>query len=521
MILKKPYAFFIKIFKPIHLMLSILVLYLISLSSDIFRFLNDYMYSVQNIVIKETIEPLIKNSFYIIPVVIIVLFLVLLSIMYKKNKPVIFYFVGIFCFIVVLVINVYTVNFLNILIDNVASVKSVKLIHDLVLINMILESGCLVLLFVRGLGIDFKKFDFNSDITQFEISESDKEEFEVRVNIDFDERKRKRRERLRNFKYLYIENKLIINIFVIVSLCLLCFEIIYFIGKYNKVNVENVYYETDSFVFKVHSTMILNTDFKGNKISENYLLIVNTNIKPKYSNQKLYLNDFSLRIGKYLFKPIKKYSDELVDLGNLYQEEILNMEYSDYIFVFEIPEKYISSDMMFRYNSQGNLISVSLNPKMLNETENVLQTKGIKETLKFEGALNEIEFKINKYELKNYFLINYKYCIKENDCILSKEYLKPSIDENYDKVILKLEVEYIGNSDLNINNFYSLLSSFGTISYQIDSDWINTYKFEEIVSKRVLSKNNVYIGVNSNILKADSIKFIFNVRGQKYEYILK
>lgn len=521
MILKKPYAFFIKMFKPIHLVLSILVLYLISLSNDVLKFLNDYMYSAESVANEQVIESLINNAFYIIPIVMIILFLLLLSIMYKKNKPIIFYFVGIFSFIIVLVINIYSVNFLNMLVENIVSVKAIKLIHDLVLINVILESICLVFLFVRGVGIDFKKFDFNSDISQFEISKSDKEEFEVNVNIDFNERKRKRKESFRNFKYLYIENKLIINIFIIVSLLLLSFEIIYFVGQYNKVNKENIYYSTDSFVFKVNSTTILNTDFQGNKITENYLLIVDVNIKPKYSDQVLYLNDFSLRIENFLFKPVEKYFDELIDLGNLYQEQILSTEYSDYLFVFEIPEKYISSDMMFRYSSEGSLISVSLEPKIFNSEEVVLETKQISEVLKFQEPLNDIQFKINNYELEKYFLINYNYCIKENDCILSKEYLKPSIDENYDKVVLKMGVEYIGNSDLGVKNFYSLLSNFGMISYKIDNVWINTHKIEEIVSKKVSSKNNVYIGLNSNILNADSIKLVFNIRGQKYEYILK
>jgi len=302
---------------------------------------------------------------------------------------------------------------------------------------------------------------------------------------------------------------------------LLSIETIYFVKKYNEVNKENVYYSTDLFTFKVNSTTLLNTDFQGNRITENYLLIVDANIKPRYSNQKLYLNDFSLRIENFLFKPIEKYYDKLIDLGNLYQEQILDMEYTDYLFVFEIPEKYISSDMSFRYTSEGNIISVSLNPKVLSETENILETKEISQTLKFEEPLNEIQFKINSYELKNSFLINYNYCIKENDCISSKEYLKPSIDENYDKTILKLDVEYIENSKLDIKNFYSLLSNFGIITYKIDNKWINTYKFEEIVSKKVSSKNNIYIGVNSNILNAEAIKLIFNVRGQKYEYILK
>ena len=61
--------------------------------------------------------------------------------MYKKNKPVVFYFIGIFAFIVVLVINIYSINFLNLLVEKIVSVntieqkgipspKSVKQFHD-------------------------------------------------------------------------------------------------------------------------------------------------------------------------------------------------------------------------------------------------------------------------------------------------------------------------------------------------------------------------------------------------------
>lgn len=521
MILKKPYAFFIKMFKPIHLMLGGVVLYLIFLSNNVLRFLNSFMYSAGNVADEQVIESLISDAFYIIPISMIILFLLLLSIMYKKNKPVVFYFIGIFAFIVVLVINIYSINFLNILVEKIVSVKSIKLIHDLVLINILLESFCLMILFIRGVGIDFKRFDFNSDITQFEISESDKEEFEVSINIDFNERKRKRNEKIRNLKYLYIENKLIINVFVIGFLVLFVLEFIYFWIFYNKVNVENVYYSADSFDFKVNSTTILNTDFQGNKITEDYLVIVDTDIKSNQYDQRLYLNDFSLKIENYLFKPVKKYFDELVDLGNFYQEDVLSVEPSNYLFVFEIPEKYVSGDIYFRYNSGGNIIDILLNPKTLGEQESLTETKQITEELIFKEPLLGVSFKVNTQDLSDQFLINYNYCISKDDCLASKEYLKPSIDENYDKTILKLNVDYNEDNQLDIDSFYEFLSKFGMVSYRIDGKWVSTSKFEEITSKKVNLKNNVYIGLNNNILKADSIKLVFNIRSQRYEYILK
>lgn len=520
MILKRPYAFFIKLFKPIHLFLSVLVGYLFYFTNNILKFLNEYIYSSETLISKEQLISLTNKTLYVIPFIIIFLFFLLIGVMYKKNKPILFYFVGVFSFVAVLVINIYAVNFLKIISENVVSVKAVKLIYDLVFINIILESFWFIMLLIRGIGIDFKKFNFNSDISKFEINESDKEEFEVNINIDFNEKKRIRRERIRKLKYIYIENKFLINIIIFIILAFTILFSVFSIIKYNKVNKEGIYYNVSSFQFKVNNTNILNTNYQGKKITENYLIIVYANMKSNYFNDFLYLNDFSLNIDNTKFKPTKKYMDDLIDLGVFYSEQPLSEEYEDYIFVFEIPTKYVNSNMYFSYNKEGNSIDVLLNPKDLVSTE-LSETKKITENVVFDGALNGVEFKINNYDINKKFLLDYKYCITNDDCILSKEYLTPSINENYDKVVLKLNVEYISNSDLDVDTFYKLLSKFGIISYKINDTWYNTYKFEEIKSSKVSSKNNIYIGVNSSVINADSIKFVFNVRGLNYEYILK
>lgn len=520
MILKKPYALFIKMFKPIHLALSALVGYLFYLTNNILIFLNQYIYSSDSLISNEKLISLTNNFIYIIPIIIIIFFFLLIGVMYKKKKPMLFYFVGVFVFVVILVINTYTINFLGVISQNIVSVKVTKLIHDLVLINLLLESVSFILLFVRGIGIDFKKFDFNSDISKFEVSESDREEFEVNINVDFDERKRKRKEKLRNLKYLYVENRFLINIIGIAIVVLMVFVTSFILIKQMRTNKQGVYYSAGSFDFMVNNTSILNTDYQGNKITENYLIVVNTNIKSSYSKNSLYLNDFSLKIGNVKFKPTKKYADSLVDLGVLYTEQALSLEEASYVFIFEIPEKYINSEMYFSYNSKGDVIDILVQPKeLINNDKTVI--KNIRDNIKLDNPLNGVEFKVNNYELNDMFVINYNYCIKNDDCIASKEYLRPSIDKNYDKVILKLNVDYNSNNDLDVKTFYLLLSKFGSISYKKNDTWNNIYNFEEIKSLRVSSKNDIYVGVHSNIIDADSIKLVFNVRGLKYEYILK
>lgn len=521
MILKKPYAFFIKMFKPIHIILAVFIAYLIHLDNKILSFLTNYIYSSYDLGGENITSELVSNFLYIIPFIIIVASLLLLGIMYKKKKPTTFYVVSVFAFIIVIVINSYASNFLGMLEESVVSIKSVKLIHDLVLINIGVESVIFIPFVVRGMGINFKKFNFDSEISKFNISESDKEEFELSIKIDLNQSKTKRRRFFRNIKYFYFENKFIISLVSILLLLITSIGTYFIIESRENKNVEGVVYSMGTFDLSVDSTIILNTDYRENKITDDYLIVIDSKMKSNYSSNSLYLNDFSLKIGETIFKPTTKYSDLFVDLGTVYNEEILLNEYNNYLFIFEIPEKYITSEMMFRYNNLGNIVGINLNPKTI-VSSNININKKIGEEISFEESLGDIKFKINEYDIKDKYLTEYDYCVQENECYKSKEYLKASIDENFDKYILKVNVMYEDNSDLDIKSFYQFLSKFGSIHYNIDGIWYSQVSgFEEIKSTRISQKNISYIGINSHIINASSIKLVFNVRDSKYEYTIK
>ena len=518
MVLRKPYAFFISIFKPIHVAVAITIAYLIYLNIKILKFLNTYMYSSNSVIGESIKSDLINNFLFIIPVFIILISLIIIGIMVRKKKSVAFYLINIFLYIVVVVISLYTSNFLGVMQESIVSVRVIKLMHDLVLINILIESVTFIFFIIRGLALNLKKFNFDSEISEFDVSESDKEEFEFDINVDLSEARRKRKKNLRFIKYKYLENRFKINIIITTVLALIIGLIIFIISSYQNIKKEGNVYTVNTLNIGVDNTMILNSNFKGEKITEGYLIVVNCRMQ---SFDTIYLNDFNLKIGDAKFKPTTKYSNYLIDIGNAFEESQKINEYRNYLFVYEIPEKFVTSDMTFNYSNQGKNLSIKINPINLVFNELTI-SKGIKDELSFADSLGNISFKINDYEIKNSYLFEYKYCIKDNDCIASKEYIKPSINTNFDKVILKLNVNYIDNSNLNINNFYSFFDKFGSIQYKIGDNWyLQSANFEELKSSKVNTKNDVYIGVNSNIINAESIKLIFNIRNSKYEYLLK
>lgn len=524
MILKKPYAFFIKMFKPIHLVASILIAYLIHLNNKILSFLTNYLHS-PNFVVGENIkEELTNNYMYIIPMIVILFSSIVLGIMLKKKKPITFYIINIFAFIIVLVINVYVSNFLSILQEFVVSIKSVKLIHDLTFISIVLEITFFVMFVVRGLGINFKKFDFDSDLSKFVISESDKEEIELDIKFDFNEAKRKKKLFFRNLKYLYIENKFKVNLSILILIFVLGIITFFIIGDSKTRKVEGKIYNVDLVDIAVNSSFILNEDYKGNKISnisDMYLIIVKCQFRSVNEDRYLNLNDFSLKTSGTIFKPTNKYDSKIYDLGQVYKENLLGNYYTNYLIVYEVPERYIDSDMDFVYKGINNTLNIKLNPTKIVSKDITLDRK-LGQEISFVDTLGDIKFKINNYEIKDKFLIEYDYCIQENDCLKSKEYLKATINENFDKWVLKLNVQYNNDSDLSVSEFYSFFNKFGSIHYNVDNVWyVQENGFEHIQSIKKSSKDNIYIGVNSNIANAKNIKMVFNIRNSKYEYIIK
>lgn len=521
MILRKPYVLFIKMFKPVHILMSVLLALLIYNTNKILNFLSNYIYSDTNVVGQYFKSDLVSNSLFIIPIILILFSLIFLGIMFSKRKKIAFYLINIFCGIVILIINIYCSNFLGVMEKNVISIKIVKLNHDLIFINMIIEVILFAVLIIRGLGFNFKKFNFDSDISKLDISESDKEEIEVNINLDFDDKRRERRKKIRHLKYLYYENKTIINI-VLGSFIILASAItIIVLFNKEKMNIEGTAYNIGKFNLRVDETFLVTDNYKGKKITDNYLLVTKISLQSNFKSISLFLEDFNLTIGSSKFKPNPNFANELVDIGTMYTESILQTEYNKFILIFEIPEKYIESDMILSYNHEGYETLIKLNPKVYFNKEFNVSNK-IGEILNFKNSFEGITLSIEKFDIKKTYQIDYNYCIKENDCLKSIEYLKPTLNENFDKVLLMLEYDYSNNSEFNKMTFYDFFVKFGAIYYKKGEKWYSqSSNFEEVKSKKANQKNKVYIGINGEILVSDSIKIVFKIRNSKYEYILK
>ena len=121
--------------------------------------------------------------------------------------------------------------------------------------------------------------------------------------------------------------------------------------------------------------------------------------------------------------------------------------------------------------------------------------------------------------------MKYKYCITKDECYQSFEYLKPTLNTNYNKVLLKINATLTLDDSVKIVNIYSpysLINYFGSIVYKING---KTYTISNGISKvdsyRISTENDYYLEVNENIMQAEEIYLIIDIRNKQYKYKIK
>ena len=175
MILRKPYAFFIKHFKLFNIILTILEVYMIYKLSFLVQFLFEYASYPQGSVGQDLVGNLLTLRVFIIEIVISIFALILLFVLSVKKKPIKLYLFVIIFNIVLAVFLFILRNYLQIMSLQVIETRTEYVLRDFTLIGMIGSILITFLLSMRSLGFDIKKFEFGQDLHDLSISEEDNE----------------------------------------------------------------------------------------------------------------------------------------------------------------------------------------------------------------------------------------------------------------------------------------------------------------------------------------------------------
>ena len=515
MVFKNPYSFLVKHFKLVHLIFAGILGYLILKTNSLINFLYDFMHSSQSVVGADLQGTFFNFFVFFIPVLLIAFSIIAVGLLFKRNKPYVFYIITIFSYILVIITFIYSDSFLGTMEKSVVSLKSAKIVYDLLVLAFMIEGVTFIMYIIRGLGFNIKQFDFSSELEQLDLTDDDVKEIELDVTIDLDERKRKSLKRLRELKYYYYENQFILNIIFGVLGIIILISSTVSIVKYLKTNKEGNVISVGGISFAVEDTYITQENYLGKKISENYLVIIRLKMKTNYNDVKVIKNDFVLHSGMYSLKPTDDMCLKLSDFGKCLKIDSLSNEFNEFILIYELPKSQYRRSLKLQYYNQNNKTVIKLKKKTVDIYDDKEYTYKIGDKLTFDKkGVGELEFSAKSYEIADRFKINYNYCVNKNDCIPSVEYITPNINASYDKLLLK--IIYEGSS-----NVRDIISSFGTLEYTIGNKKHVQSNLSVVKSSKKKEKGILYIEANNKIKEASDIKLVFNMRNDIYRYNIK
>ena len=359
MILRRPYAFLIKHFRLIHLILFALLAIITYNASTVLNFFKDYITANGNM---EILSSNYINVFiYIAPIIIIGLSILIFYLMKYKDKPRLYYIILII--VSILCTGVYTYLYLNIrsLETTTVSARIIRLYRDIARSNFYVLFVMCIPTLIRGLGFDIKKFNFSKDLKELNLSEEDSAEVEVSIDVSSNGLKRTGRRTLRELKYYYAENKFFINIILGVVAVILIL-----IFPFNKFVIHGTLSEkqmlsTRYFNFKVIDSYVSDR----NRISrDNAYVIVKFSTKGKISKYNFKLDNFVLKSKDNDYIPSLKYYYYFDDIGTGYKrEELATNKYNEYIFVYNINSE--DKNSKFTLNYLGDDSKIRLTPSVL------------------------------------------------------------------------------------------------------------------------------------------------------------
>lgn len=534
MVLKKPYAFIIKHFKTIHLLLLIPILYLIIKTRAIVQFFNSYVSYGYTINFSEVLTNISSNYInvlmYISIIIILLVFIAMSIILQQKEKPTKLYNVSILYYIVIFLLITASFSLFNAVEADTLDDILARFVRDIGFIVYLSEYAFAALTFIRGIGFNIKKFNFKSDLEDLEISSEDSEEFEFLVGKDITEAKRTIRRFFRELKYYYFENKFIVNIIVIVGVIA--------IGTFiymNREIKEKVYKENESFSFgsiniKVKDSFVSNISNNGKVINKDksYVILL-LELKNRYTEDKEFNQEnLGLIVNKKRIQPNLSMGNYFSDYGNPYTGSNIKGESTvNYILVYEIDKYLVNGNFKLesyaRVDTKGGLGIINREIK-INPT--VVSDKIVTNTFNKGSVidLNRTNLKKSTINIKDYELTNryeYQTCRNETNCITDAKSIFDYAN-GYNKTLLILDYELVLDeksiyATLNrdyktfFNDFLEIKYRYNGKDYTTKVDILNPENY----------KDKLIMMVPNTINNAESIYALITIRNISYQIRLK
>lgn len=518
MIIKSPYAFLIKNFRKVHVALLLLGIYIYYKTMQIHSFVNEFLKLGTYDLYSEPISKYVSFLLIIAVIAVIITYVLMLRLLKKKNKPWKTYLVPIIDYVLLLVGFLFVYNYFKSY-NGDFNLANVRAMRDIFFVGTLPQYIIFIILGIRIIGIDLKKFEFKQDEEFLQLEDKDKQEFEFSINIDKHSFIRIYRRLLRNLGYFYKEHQKIINAFGIAILVILFYRGVKLVFVTHRVYRQGQDIGSSGYTIKINDAYFTNRDYKGKIIEKNYnFVVLDVSITNHSQRRKINFNRFHIMNGVSNYSPTSKlYGSYFKDLGTAYDDKTISRDETfNTLLIYKVDKKlkryrFVLYYQEFVSRTETYLRKIKLKLKDLSKIKDVTKTTLGKEfDIVIDGEEEEITFD-NLEILDN---VDYKQnkC-NSTDCSVDDVYY--NVKDGYK--ILKLDFESNGIDGKEMIDF---LSKYGKINYIDNKDEEKAVDISNAVDRSYLGKY-VYILMPENISKSKKCQMIITVRNNRYTINLK
>ena len=516
MIIRKPFAFLIKNFRKIHIVLLALSLYIFYKTIDTSAFVNEFVrlgtYDYYSDPVTRHISWLLRLS------VLIMLFgsIALLLVLRRKEKPWKIYLAPIITYASLYLILGMIKNFFNIYNETIET-TNVRLSRDLLIIFIIAELPSIALYGMRVLGIDIKKFNFKADLDDLELSNEDRGEIELSIDIDINTFKRFGRKFLRNVNYFYKEHKIISWILIALVSGFILYNSYVFIFITNKTYRQGQKYNANGYSFIINKVYWTDKDGTGEIISNNSnFVIAEITVTNNSEPRKLDTGNFHLRAGFKSFETTETtYANEFEDLGKSYSKvkELQRNETTTFIIIYKVDKRYGKNRFVMYYQEKGGIYKLRKIKLKVTDLRKISKAETLKMGDFFDVPIygKEDSLAIDSYNISDSVSYKTNKCARETCNLINEKYTATS---GYKVLTLNFASEAY-----EAKNIIDFLTKYGKINYKDSKGKDKSVDVSIAVDKSYYGKT-VYLKVPAALEEAKSIQFDFIIRTHEYYYQL-
>lgn len=530
MILKKPYAFLIKHFKLIHVILCFPLIYLLIRTGALVNFFNGYVRSNYFTSEHNIVGTYINYFIYFSVFVIIAVSFAVYFLMRQKKKTTRFYMFLIVYYLIFLVFITITHNTLSSIEDASSTAQSVRAFRDITLLVYLPQFYFVIFSFLRGIGFDIKKFNFEADAKELEISDLDSEEFELVLGTNAYKYKRTFRRYLREFRYYVLENRFTFTIIVCIGVVILGVFLYLHFGVYNRTYKETQSLSHNDLIVTVEKSLLTNLDIGGKVIDGKYYLAIGYRIyNSGFKSNSLDYENFVVEIENHRVSPILDRSSYFPDLGVNYSRDTVIPEGYEgvYVLTYPIDESLLNKTMQLKILDAvtyeiGSITpiykTVQLSYDKIFENSFVKQIPLGSYLLLDDTIFGMTQVRIKDFHVDNKYVYSYKKCITDTIC----QELKSMVSSNPNKTLLVLDRVFVpdlySSYFVNRHGSDSFVNDLFTLKYTIGKqEYTSTVKN---VTPKELNGQWIF-EVDKNVENANKLFILVTIRGSVYEMVLK